>query len=51
MIVKVIDNFRFLLYDENVNVQKRAYLAMISVLKNAIKVEMNSFLNKQKKLN
>jgi symplekin len=37
VIFKVIDNFRYLLYDENVAVQKRAYLAMITIFKNTIK--------------
>ena len=38
VIFKVIDNFRYLLFDENVNVQKRSYLAMIIIFKNTLKV-------------
>ncbi len=43
-IFNVIDNFRYLLFDENVNVQKRAYLSMINIFKNTLKVckNMNS---------
>lgn len=37
-IFKVIDNFRFLLYDENINVQKKAILSMINIFKCTIKV-------------
>lgn len=36
-IFKVIDNFRYLLFDENVGVQKRSYLAMINIYKNTLK--------------
>lgn len=43
IIVKVMDNFRFLLYDDNINVQKKAYLAMISLFRTTVKVFIISF--------
>lgn len=42
VIFKVIDNLRYLLFDDNVNVQKRAYLAMINIFKNTLKVLIHS---------
>ena len=42
VIFKVIDNLRYLLFDENVNVQKRSYLAMINVYKNILKVKIQT---------
>ncbi|CAF0878916.1 unnamed protein product [Brachionus calyciflorus] len=50
-IFKLIDNFRYLLFDENVNVQKRAYLAMINIFKNTLKwvVRNQNKLNDEQK--
>ena len=45
VIFKVIDNFRYLLYDENINVQKRAFLAMINIFKNTLKVSAPTSLS------
>jgi symplekin len=42
-IFNVVDNFRYLLFDENVNVQKRAYLSMINIYKNTLKVQIFFF--------
>lgn len=36
VIFQLIDNFRYLLYDENVNVQKQSYYAMINIFKNTL---------------
>lgn len=39
-IFNIIDNFRYLLFDDNVNVQKRAFLSMINIFKNTLKVSI-----------
>ena len=43
IIFQLIDNFRYLLYDDDVNVQKRSYYAMINIFKNTLKVNFLKF--------
>lgn len=40
VIFQVIDNFRYLIFDDNVKVQKMAYYAMINIYKNTLKVRL-----------